>query len=77
MNTNSILLFSGVLALANFTVGCDSKQEEAREAAVERKADNLEERADKIRENAEAAADKVENKADALEERADEVRDRE
>lgn len=68
MNSNSILLFSGVLALANFTVGCDSKQEDAREAAVERMADNLEERADKVRENAEAAADKVEDKADAMRE---------
>ena len=54
------------VAVSFSLTGCDSKQENAREDALEQKADNLEDAADKA---------KTEKTEDALEDKADAVRE--
>lgn len=86
---NTILLASAALTALTFTA-CDSKQEQARESAVEAKADQLENTADVVRKTGDAKAEALEEragidgdptekaaeaKADALEEKADAVRE--
>ncbi|SEO45078.1 hypothetical protein [Nitrosovibrio sp. Nv6] len=52
------VLTAAILAVA--LTGCESKQENQREKAVEKKADTMEQKADVVRERGEAAADKAE-----------------
>ena len=54
------------IALSFGLTGCDSKQENAREDALEKKADTLEDQADKA--PTEKKEDALENKADAVRE---------
>ncbi len=55
-----------LLTLASSLVfsSCDSKQEQNREKALEKKADSLEEQAKKERKEGERKADNLENQAD-------------
>ena len=77
MKTTPTLIAAIVLGLV--LTACDSKQENAREEALESKADALEEMADKTREGAEAAAESTQTAADAIreigEKRADQLED--
>lgn len=57
---NTVLRIIGVASLAVFLNGCDSPQEDARENALENKADTLEERADMTRDAGEQQADRIE-----------------
>jgi hypothetical protein len=66
--------------LAAFTfAACDSKQEQAREKALERRADNLEDAAKATEKNVDAQADAAKKaadaQADALKKEADRVRE--
>ncbi len=90
MKTKSIVTLISASAFAFALTSCDSKRENAREDALEQKADSMENTADHVRKNAEAKADmkeeqadairktgksNVENAADAVENEADRVRD--
>ncbi|SOD41688.1 hypothetical protein [Nitrosovibrio sp. Nv4] len=54
------VLTAAILAFA--LAGCESKQENQREEALEKKADTMEQKADVVRERGEAAADLAEKK---------------
>jgi len=56
-----ITLCSIAAASALALTACDSKQENARENAVEQKADKMENKADAVRDNAEKKADAIES----------------
>ncbi|SOD41689.1 hypothetical protein [Nitrosovibrio sp. Nv4] len=58
MNNLKPVLIAAILTFA--LVGCESKQENQREQAVEKKADKLEQKADVTREQGEATADRIE-----------------
>ena len=50
-----------VAAMLSFTLAaCDSKQENRREAALEKNADRMEQKADVVRDRGEATADRIE-----------------
>lgn len=56
------ITLSLIALVAAFTLGaCDSKEENARQDALERKADNLEDNADAVRRDAERKADALES----------------
>lgn len=55
--TLSLIAIAGALTLG----ACDSKEENARENTLERKADNLEDTADAVRKDAERKADALES----------------
>jgi hypothetical protein len=57
------------VALALALTACDSKQENQREKALENKADALEDRADTVRKQGEAAADRVEKQDPGIDSR--------
>lgn len=63
-------LFITALALA----GCDSKEEAARKAALENRADSLEDRAKATKKAAEATADATEDSKKQLDRKAEAVR---
>jgi len=75
MKHQSILTLTAALALC----ACDSKQEQAREKALENRADNLEDQAKMTQKTVEADADAAKRAADAqaeaLKKEADRVRE--
>ncbi len=62
MKTPITVILTAIGCTLLFTA-CDSKEEQRREEALERKADGLENHADKVREGAEAKADALEDQA--------------
>ena len=66
MKTKSILIATGLSAASLLFVSCDSKQEQAREEALEQKAENLEASADQLRKDGEKVAELKESHADAI-----------
>lgn len=88
MKTHSITSLFCASALAFLFTSCDSPQENAREDMIEDTADNLEDKADLVREDGGKSADMTEEQADAvrdvsgsesradsLETKADKIRD--
>lgn len=86
MKMKSIVMLFGAALFGFGAVSCDSPQEEAREEALEDRADAKEEVADAVRESGERKADAqeeaadavredAERRADALEDAADRTRD--
>lgn len=65
MKMKSLVILFGAALLGFGAVSCDSPQEDAREDALENKADAQENAADAVRDNAEQKADAIENAADA------------
>lgn len=65
MKMKSIVTLFGAALLSFGAVSCDSPREDAREDALENKADAQENAADAVRENAEQKADNLEEAADA------------
>ena len=66
MKTKSIVTLLGATGIAFAFTACDSKQEQAREEAIEQKADGLESSADQLRKDGEKVADAKEQHADAI-----------
>jgi hypothetical protein len=66
MKTKSIVTFIGAASIAFAFTACDSKQEDAREDALEQKAENLEAGANQLRKDGEKVADAKEEHADAI-----------
>lgn len=58
MNYLKPIFTATILAFA--LAACDSKQEDKREAALEQKADTMEDKADVVRKQGEATADRIE-----------------
>jgi hypothetical protein len=60
-----------VAAMLSCTLAaCDSKQENKREAVLEKKADTLEQKADVVRDRGEATADRIEKQDPGIESKA-------
>lgn len=66
MKTKSIVSLIGASSIAFAFTACDSKQEQAREEGLEKKAENLEANADQLRKDGEKVADMKEEHADTI-----------
>ena len=71
MKTKSIITLIGSSVLALCSVSCDSKQEDAREDALEQKADGLEKNADTVRKEGGKAVDQAEKDAEQTKDHTD------
>lgn len=66
MKTKSITTLLGVSIISLAAISCDSREEQAREEHLERKADAIEASADQLRKDGEKVADMKEEHADAI-----------
>jgi hypothetical protein len=75
MKINSIITLIAASTLSFAFTACDSKQENARENQLEKKADAMDNHADQVRKAAEAKANSKENTADAIKKDAKQAAD--